>query len=225
MGLHGSPHDAPPAPWEGENDAAGMDDRTLLRHVIRTLDPRHADADVLADILLARFGSAGMVLSASPQDLDAVTGMYPMLSPLIAALREAALRLHRAYVRHGDALSGHRRIVDYLQAVMGHDSTEQFRVLFLDAAYRLVDDRVLGVGTVDQAPVYPREIMRHAMDLDARILILAHNHPSGDPMPSAADIQMTMHIEQIARVMGIRLHDHMVVGNGRSLSFRRAGLI
>ncbi|QOF94594.1 DNA repair protein RadC [Novacetimonas hansenii] len=225
MGTYAPRHDTASAPWGDAGDGGEMDDRALLRHVLCTLEPGNADIDMLLDILLARFGSAGMALSAHPHDLDAVLGTHPLLSPMIATVREAALRMHRAYVRHGDALSGHGRIVDYLQAVMAHDCTEQFRVLFLDAEYRLIEDRVMGVGTVDQAPVYPREVMRRALDLDARILILAHNHPSGDPLPSATDIQMTLHIQQVASVMGIHLHDHFVVGNGRSISFRRMGLI
>ncbi|MCE2579993.1 JAB domain-containing protein [Gluconacetobacter entanii] len=229
MGTYAPDPHALPAPWDGPRDSAedstGMDDRALLRHVLCTLEAGSVDTDMLVDVLLARFGSAGMALSAHPNDLDAVLGAYPSLSPMIATVREAALRLHRAYVRQGDALSGHQRVVDYLQAVMAHDSTEQFRVLFLDGEHRLIEDRIMGIGTVDQAPVYPREVMRRALDLDARILILAHNHPSGDPTPSAPDIQMTLHIQQVASVMGIHLHDHFVVGNGRSISFRKMGLI
>ncbi|POF64060.1 DNA repair protein RadC [Novacetimonas maltaceti] len=237
MGSRDPHHDALPAPWDAPRDApgdglrhdvrdgAGMNDRALLRHVLGTLDPGNAEPDRCVDMLLARFGSAGMALSAHPNDLDAVLGDSPSLSPMIAIVREAALRLHHAYVRQGDVLSGHRRVVEYLQAVMGHDSTEQLRVLFLDGEHRLIEDRVMWVGTVDQAPVYPREVMRRALDLDARILILAHNHPSGDPTPSAPDIQMTLHIQQVASIMGLHLHDHLVVGNGHSISFRKMGLI
>ncbi|KAB8123315.1 DNA repair protein RadC [Komagataeibacter medellinensis] len=201
------------------------DDHALVQRLVRTLDPAHPAPDRLAAELLARFGSAGMMLSAPVGALDEVTGRGTAISSLLAVVREMALRLHRSRVRHTDVLSGQAGLEAYLQACMGHEVIEQFRVLFLDGTFRLLADELMGTGTVNHSPVYPREIMRRALHLRAERLVLAHNHPAGRPEPSGADIEMTMRIVQIGKLMGVAVHDHIIVGNGCSHSFRAMGLL
>ncbi|PYD83618.1 DNA repair protein RadC [Komagataeibacter oboediens] len=201
------------------------DDHTFLQDLIRTLDTTHSAPDRLAASFLAHFGSAGMALSAHVGGLDEVAGRETALPPLLAVAREAALRLFRARVRRTDVLAGRAGLEAYLQACMGHEVIEQFRVLFLDEGFRLLADELMGTGTVNHSPVYPREIMRRALALGARLLVLAHNHPAGQPEPSPADIEMTLRIAQIGRIMQVTVHDHIIVGNGRTHSFREAGLL
>ena len=201
------------------------DDHAFLQRLIRTLDTSHPAPDRMAAELLERFGSAGMVLSAHVGALDEVAGRGTTLPPLLAVMREAALRLYRSRVRRTDVLSGQAGLEAYLQACMGHEVVEQFRVLFLDAGFHLLSDELMGTGTVNHSPVYPREIMRRALHLGAARLVLVHNHPTGRAEPSGADIEMTMRIAQIGRLMEVEVHDHIIVGNGRTLSFRAAGLL
>ncbi|GAN98463.1 DNA repair protein RadC [Komagataeibacter xylinus NBRC 13693] len=201
------------------------DDHTFLQDLIRTLDTTHPAPDRLAASFLAHFGSAGMALSEHVGGLDEVAGRETALPPLLAVAREAALRLYRARVRRTDVLAGRAGLEAYLQACMGHEVIEQFRVLFLDEGFRLLADELMGTGTVNHSPVYPREIMRRALALGARLLVLAHNHPAGQPEPSPADIEMTLRIAQIGRIMQVTVHDHIIVGNGRTHSFREAGLL
>ncbi|MBV1823805.1 JAB domain-containing protein [Komagataeibacter oboediens] len=201
------------------------DDHTFLQDLIRTLDTTHPAPDRLAASFLAHFASAGMALSAHVGGLDEVAGRETALPPLLAVAREAALRLYRARVRRTDVLAGRAGLEAYLQACMGHEVIEQFRVLFLDEGFRLLADELMGTGTVNHSPVYPREIMRRALALGARLLVLAHNHPAGQPEPSPADIEMTLRIAQIGRIMQVTVHDHIIVGNGRTHSFREAGLL
>ena len=201
------------------------DDLAFLRDMILTLDTTHPAPDRLAASLLARFGSAGMALSAHVGSVDEVAGGEPPLPPLVALVREAALRLYRSRVRRTDVLSGRAGLMAYLQASMGHEVVEQFRVLFVDGAFRLLADDLMGTGTVNHSPVYPREIMRRALALGASGLVLAHNHPAGRPEPSGADIEMTMRIVQLGTLMHVPVHDHIIVGNGRTCSFRDMGLI
>ena len=200
-------------------------DLAFLRDLIRTLDTGHPAPDRLAASLLARFGSAGMALSAHVGALDEMAGRETALPPFLAVVRELALRLYRSRVRRMDMLSGQDGLVAYLQACMGHEVVEQFRVMFLDEHFRLLADDLMGTGTVNHSPVYPREIMRRALKLGAAKLVLAHNHPAGRPEPSGADIEMTMRIVQLGRLMRVTVHDHIIVGNGRVHSFRAMGLI
>ncbi|GBQ48113.1 JAB domain-containing protein [Komagataeibacter europaeus] len=201
------------------------DDHAFLQRLIRTLDSSHPAPDRLAASFLARFGSAGMALSAHVGALDEVAGRETVLPPLLAVVTEAALRLYRARVRRTDILAGQAGLEAYLQACRGHEVIEQFRVLFLDEDFHLLADELMGTGTVNHSPVYPREIMRRALKLGARRLVLAHNHPAGQPEPSSADIEMTLRIAQIGKPMQVTVHDHIIVGNGRTHSFRAAGLL
>jgi len=137
----------------------------------------------------------------------------------------AALRLSEAPLKNQEVLNNWDRLMDYLTARLARERVEQFRVLFLDTKNRLIADEAQARGTVNHTPVYPREVVKRALELHATALILVHNHPSGDPTPSRADIEMTAEVKQAAAALGITLHDHLIIGRDRPLSFRREGLI
>jgi DNA repair protein RadC len=140
-------------------------------------------------------------------------------------VQAAALRLARSEVMNRPVLANWDRLMAYLTASLSRERVEQFRVLFLDTRNRLLADEAQGRGTVNHTPVYPREVVKRALELHATALILVHNHPSGDPTPSAADIDMTREIGTAAAALSIALHDHVIIGNDRWLSFRREGLL
>ncbi|WP_342628904.1 DNA repair protein RadC [Nguyenibacter vanlangensis] len=202
-----------------------LDDTTLLAAILALALPPSADAPAVAAHLLARFGTIGAVFAAEPDELAAATAGREQVRTLLPLLREAAIRLMRARIRQGNLLARHEALTAYLQASLARETVEQFRVLFLDRNARLISDEVLAQGTIDQTPVYPREVMRRAIRLKASELILVHNHPGWNPMPSREDIAMTRRLEQIAAVLGLRVRDHVIVGNGASTSFRQAGLL
>ncbi|MGA1612805.1 MAG: JAB domain-containing protein, partial [Lutimaribacter sp.] len=137
----------------------------------------------------------------------------------------AAHRLARAQMLQRPVLAGCADLLAYCQTTMAHRETEQFRLLFLDRKNTLIADEAQANGTVDHVPVYPREVMKRALELNASALILVHNHPSGDPTPSDSDIAMTHQIDQAAQVLGIALHDHLIIGKSREISFRAEGLL
>jgi len=203
-------------------DALG--DHELLEMVLFTALPRR-DTRALARALLARFGSFANVIAAPPGELREIEGLGDAGVASLKAVQAAALRLARGEVVNRPVVSSWNRLMEYLQAVLARERVEQFRVLFLDVRNRLIADEPQGRGTVDHTPVYPREVVKRALELHATALILVHNHPSGDPSPSGADREMTREIAQAARALGITLHDHVVVGNGRWLSFRQEGLL
>lgn len=137
----------------------------------------------------------------------------------------AAHRLAQGRIRNTQIISSWQALLSYCQTSMAHSDVEQFRILFLDRKNILIADELQARGTIDHVPVYPREIMKRALELNASALILIHNHPSGDPTPSEADIAMTEQINQAARVMGVELHDHLVIGKSCEISFRSEGLL
>ncbi|MRX50935.1 DNA repair protein RadC [Paracoccus sp. S-4012] len=204
--------------------ADAMPDYELLELVLFRAIPRQ-DVKPLARRLLDAFGDFNAVLSATPTRLDAIPGVGPAVIQELKIVEAAARRLARARVLRRPVLTSWQALLDYCQAAMAHGEIEQFRVLFLDRKNVLVADEAQGRGTVDHVPVYPREIVRRALELNASALILVHNHPSGDPTPSAADVEMTGRVRDAAAVMGITLHDHLVIGRGREVSFRAAGLL
>jgi DNA repair protein RadC len=140
-------------------------------------------------------------------------------------VQAAALRLARAEVLSRPVLNNWDRLMEYLTAVLARERVEQFRVLFLDNRNHLLADEAQARGTVNHTPVYPREVVKRALELHASALILVHNHPSGDPTPSPEDVEMTNEVREAARALSITLHDHVIVGNGRWLSLRREGLL
>jgi DNA repair protein RadC len=199
-------------------------DYELLEMVLFLALPRR-DTKPIAKTLLARFGSFAAAISAPLNDLRNVEGVGEAGAAALKTVHAAALRLARAEVINRPVLNNWDRLMEYLTAVLARERVEQFRVLYLDTRNRLVADVEQGRGTVNHTPVYPREVVKRALELQATAIILVHNHPSGDPTPSPEDIAMTREVQQAARALSIALHDHVIVGNGRWLSFRREGLL
>ncbi|MDO5703762.1 MAG: DNA repair protein RadC [Paracoccus sp. (in: a-proteobacteria)] len=204
--------------------AAAMPDYELLELVLFRAIPRQ-DVKPLARRLIEHFGDFNRVLSASPARLADVSGVGPAVVTELKIVEAAAHRLSRARVMHRPVLSGWDALLDYCHTAMAHRETEQFRVLYLDRKNVLIADEEQGRGTVDHVPVYPREIIRRALEINASALILVHNHPSGDPTPSQSDISMTARVIAAAEAMAITVHDHLIIGKSRELSFRAEGLL
>jgi DNA repair protein RadC len=199
-------------------------DHELLEMVLFLALPRR-DTKPIARALLARFGAFEDVVAAPAEQLAGVDGLGEAGVAALRVVQAAALRLQRAAVRDMPLLSNWERLEAYLTAVLAREPIEQFRVLFLDAKNRLIRDEAQARGTVNHTPVYPREVVKRALELHATALILVHNHPSGDPTPSRADIEMTGEVRRAAEALGLAVHDHLIVGKGRVLSFRREGLL
>jgi len=183
------------------------------------------DTKPLAKALINRYGSFAAVLAAEPRALLETRGLGPHSVSAIKLVQAAALRLAKAEVMERPVLNNWDRLVDYLSAALAREKVEQFRVLFLDSKNRLIADEAQSRGTVNHTPVYPREVVKRALELNASALILVHNHPSGDPTPSQADITMTNQINDACRVLGLTLHDHLVIGKSREVSFRSEGYL
>src|SRR6478672_11559629 len=195
----------------------------MLELVLFALPRR--DTKPLARALLARFGSFARVISAPAPELLSVEGIGETAVVTLKSVQAAALRLLRAEVIDQPVLNNWDRLMEYLNAELSRERVEQFRVLFLDNRNHLIADEAQQRGTVNHTPVYPREVAKRALELHATALILVHNHPSGDPTPSRDDIGMTEQIRAAAAALSIVLHDHIVIGNGRWLSFRKEGLL
>jgi DNA repair protein RadC len=198
-------------------------DHEMLEIVLFALPRR--DTKPLARVLLARFGSFARVISAPVQDLLSVEGMGDAGVAALKSVHAAALRLLQAEIMGQPVLSNWDRLMAYLGAELSRERVEQFRVLFLDNRNRLLADEAQQRGTVNHTPVYPREVSKRALELHATALILVHNHPSGDPTPSRDDIAMTQQIRAAVEALSVVLHDHIVIGNGRWISFRKEGLL
>ncbi len=183
------------------------------------------DVKPLAKALLAEFGSLGAVLAAEPARLRRFERVNERTCALFKALREAGRRLLRDDLAPRPVISSWTQLLDYCRASLAEEPTERFRVLFLDRKNKLIRDELQQRGTVDHAPVYPREVVRRALELGATALILVHNHPSGDPSPSRADIEITREVAAAARALGITVHDHVVVGRAGTASMKALGLI
>jgi DNA repair protein RadC len=207
-----------------EGGADAMPDYELLEMVLFRAITR-GDTKPIAKALIARFGTFAEVISAPPQLLMEVKGVGPAIVTELKLIRAAALRLTRGEVANRPALNTGSAIVDYCRAAMAFEERENFRILFLDKKNQLIADEVQQEGTVDHTPVYPREVIKRALELSATAIILVHNHPSGDPTPSHADIDMTKRIVQAAEKLGVLVHDHIVVGRKGHVSFRNLQLI
>ena len=203
--------------------AALPDYEVLELHLFRSI-PR-GDVKPLAKQLLARFGSLAGVLGATIDELKAVKGVGDALALDLKLLHETALRTARDAVGKRPVISSWSALLAYVKTALAHEAREQFRVIFLDKKNQLIADEVMGRGTVDHAPVYPREVMRRALELSASAIILVHNHCSGDPTPSVADIETTRQVIEAARPLRIEVHDHLVVGRHGTASFKALGLI
>ncbi|SDG71850.1 RadC family protein [Alloyangia pacifica] len=204
--------------------ADALPDYELLELLLFRAIPRQ-DMKPLARRLLEHFGDFNAVVSASPARLRDVDGVGDAVMTELKIVEAAAHRLARSRVLQRQVVSSWEALLDYCQTAMAHRETEQFRILFLDRKNVLIADEPQARGTVDHVPVYPREVVKRALELNASALILVHNHPSGDPTPSGADIEMTAQIQAAAEVLGITLHDHLVIGRSRELSFRAEGLL
>ncbi|MEM9854866.1 MAG: DNA repair protein RadC [Pseudomonadota bacterium] len=204
--------------------AAALPDYELLELVLFRAIPRR-DVKPLAHALIATFGDFNRVISASAPRLSEVPGVGDAVITELKIVEAAAHRLARARIMRRPVLTSWDQLVDYCHTAMAHRATEQFRVLFMDTKNTLIADEAQAQGTVNHVPVYPREVIKRALELDANALILVHNHPSGDPAPSEADLAMTSQIEIAAQAMGLVLHDHIIVGQNRELSFRAEGYL
>jgi DNA repair protein RadC len=200
-----------------------LPDYELLELLLARSLPR-GDVKPLAKALLARFGGLAAVLGAPMEDVRQVKGVGPGAALDLRLVHEATLRMGRAEVKRRPVISSWSALMAYTRAALAYESREQFRVLFLDRKNQLIADEVMNRGTVDHAPVYPREVMRRALELAASSVILVHNHPSGDPTPSSADIDMTRQVVEAGRPLRITVHDHLVVGREGVASFKALGL-
>jgi DNA repair protein RadC len=199
-------------------------DHELLEMTLFLALPRR-DTKPIAYRLLARFGSFANAIAAPAAQIEAVDGMGEASAAALKIVQAAAQRLAKAEIIGRPVLSNWDALMDYLNAVMAREKIEQFRILFLDNKNRLIADEAQARGTVNHTPVYPREVVRRALELQAAAIILSHNHPSGDPTPSRDDIVMTQQIVEAAKTLSIAVHDHVIVGNGTWLSFRQEGLL
>jgi DNA repair protein RadC len=188
-----------------------LPDYELLEMVLFSAIPRQ-DTKPLAKRLLARFGSFAEVINAPPERLKEVKGIGDAAILHLKLIRAGALRLMQGGVMQRPILASWASVLDYCRAAMGFEAREQFRILFLDKKNRLIADEVQQEGTVDHTPVYVREVVKRALELSASAIVLVHNHPSGDPTPSRADIDMTRLIVEAARPLGVVIHDHIIVG-------------
>ena len=207
--------------------AAGADalaDYELLEMILFGARPR-GDMKPLAKQLLRRFGSFPEVIAAPPELLRKIEGVGDAVIAEFKLIQAAASRLMRAEVTRRPVLSSWSAVLDYCRAAQAFADIEQFRILFLDKRNQLIVDEVQQKGTVDHTPVYPREVVKRALELSATAVVLVHNHPSGDPTPSRADIQMTQAIIDVAKPLGIAVHDHIIVGRDGHASLKGLKLI
>jgi DNA repair protein RadC len=202
--------------------AALPDYEVLELQLFRSI-PR-GDVKPLAKQLLARFGSLGAVLGATSEELKTVKGVGDALALDLKLLHETAVRTAREVVGKRPVISSWSALLAYVKTALAHEAREQFRVIFLDKKNQLIADEVMNRGTVDHAPVYPREVMRRALELSSSAIILVHNHPSGDPTPSSADVDMTRQVVEAGRSLRIAVHDHLVVGRDGVASLKALGL-
>ncbi|MEM7236453.1 MAG: DNA repair protein RadC [Pseudomonadota bacterium] len=204
--------------------ADSLADYEMLEVVLFRAIPRR-DVKPLAKLLLERFGDFNGVISAPIARLADIQGVGDAVICELKIVEAAAHRLARSRIMNRQILSSWTALIDYCKTCMAHRDTEQFRILFLDRKNVLIADEAQAQGTVDHVPVYPREVVKRALELNASALILVHNHPSGDPTPSQSDIEMTQLVDEAAKTVGLVVHDHVIVGKARETSFRSMGLI
>ena len=230
----GPPGPAEEPPYKGHRDrlrsrfvetgGQGLPDYEILELLLFRSVPR-VDVKPLAKELIARFGSLAGVLGARRERLLEVKGIGESAAADLKLVEAAGRRLARQAIQDRPVLGSWKDVIDYCHAAMANADRETFRILFLDKRNHLITDEVQGVGTVDHTPVYPREVIRRALEVGATAIILVHNHPSGDPTPSSADIRMTQDIVAIAGPMGIAVHDHIIIGRNGHASLRGLKLI
>jgi DNA repair protein RadC len=207
-----------------EGGSGALADYELLELVLFRAVPRR-DVKPLAKTLIEKFGSFAEVISAPPSRLAEVEGAGEAVITELKIVEAAAQHFARGKVRARPVLSSGSEVLEYCRAAMAFAEKEHFRVLFLDKRNQLIADEVQQTGTVDHTPVYPREVVKRALELSATAVVLVHNHPSGDPTPSRADIEMTKSIIDVARPLGIEVHDHIIVGKEGHASLKGLKLI
>jgi DNA repair protein RadC len=205
------------ATWGG----AVLPDYEVLAAILHPLDA--ANAAKWSKALLARFGSLPAAVGASYASLAAIVS--PRAAVALVLTQETAIRIAKAPLAKRTVLSSWSALLAYVRVALAHETREQFRVIFLDKKNQIIADEVMNRGTVDHAPVYPREVMRRALEVDASALIMVHNHPSGDPTPSGADVDMTRQVIEAGKALRIAVHDHLVVGRDGVVGFKSLGLI
>ncbi len=203
---------------------ASLHDYEMLELVLFLAKPR-AEVKPLAKALITRFGSFADVISADAKELVAVKGIGENTAVALKTIQAAAIRLAREQVMNQPVISSWQKLLDYCRASLAFAKTEEFRVLFLDRKNVLIADEMQQTGTVDHTPVYPREVVKRALDLGASAIIMVHNHPSGDPTPSKGDIEMTKEVREACEKLGISLHDHLIIGKSGHASFKSLGLM
>ena len=237
----GSPEDAAPAGlseaaaphYLGHRDrlrarfaqggAEALADYELLELALFRAIPRR-DVKPLAKAMIKRFGSFAEVVSAEPARLAEIAGIGPGVIADLKLIEAAGRRLARGAIAERPLLSSWSGLLEYCRATMAFLDREEFRILFLDKRNHLIADEVQGRGTVDHTPAYPREVARRALELSATAIILAHNHPSGDPTPSPEDVNLTFRLAQLGKQLDIEVLDHLIIGRGRWISLRAKGL-
>ncbi len=203
---------------------AGMPEYELLELILFNAIPR-IDVKPLAKQLLAAFGDLNGVIAASEHRLMQIPGITPQVRLQLKVVEAVSHRMARAKVMQRSVINSWDELMRYCKTVMAYRETEQFRILFLDRKNALIADEEQAKGTVDHVPVYPREVAKRSLELNASAIILVHNHPSGDPTPSGADITMTTEIETACQAIGVVVHDHVVIGKETDASFRALGLL
>ncbi|TRL41559.1 RadC family protein [Rhizobium straminoryzae] len=224
----------PPAHYHGHRDRlrnryrehgdTALADYEILELLLFRLIPRR-DTKPIAKALIDRFGNLAGVFGAEATLLQEVKGVGESVALDLKLIASVGQRILKSELRGKQVLSSWSSVIDYCHAAMAYEAREQFRILFLDKRNALIADEVQGRGTVDHTPVYPREVVRRALELSATAIILVHNHPSGDPTPSRADIDMTKTIIDTAKPLGITVHDHIIIGKDGHVSFRGLRLI
>lgn len=207
-----------------KSGAGAFEDYELLEMILFSAIPRR-DVKPLAKKLLAQFGGLGGVFGAELEDLKKVQGLSENSATFLKTIHAAAQRMLISDVEKKPILSSWQKLIDYCYVAMAHEKREHFRVLFLNRKNQLIADEVQQIGTVDHAPVYPREIVKRALELGATALILVHNHPSGDPTPSDSDLAMTEEIIRAARALDVLVHDHLIISKNGHTSFKSMGLL
>lgn len=201
-----------------------LEDYELLELLLFRLIPRR-DTKPIAKALLEKFGSLAQVFGAPAARLQEVKGIGESVAHDLKLVSQISQRMLKSELRDKQLLSSWTAVIDYCHSAMAFEEREQFRILFLDKKNVLIADEVQQTGTVDHTPVYPREVVKRALELSATAIILVHNHPSGDPTPSRADIDMTQLIMDTAKPLGITLHDHIIIGKDGHVSFKGLKLI
>ena len=207
-----------------EQGGDGLHDYELVEYLLALALPRR-DTKPLAKALLSEFGGIGGLFSADAEALIRVPGMGETTAAAVKIVQATALRLLRAEASAKPVLASWQALIDYLHADMAHRGTERVRVLHLNTRNMLIRDEVMSEGSVDEAALYVREVIRRAIDLGSTAIILVHNHPSGDPTPSRADIDITRKVAEAGKRLGIALHDHIIIGTTGHSSLRAMGLL